>query len=203
MAGTDMDYKDYIVYIKPGDSPCEQLLELMSQRGLLEDAMVQDAMQIKQRPQWLTGVPILIHQTPGNKEKNVEPSRTAYRGSEAFRFVTAKAVEPQSFAGFGSSLGNNLFNSVAYGFGEKGNDKGTVIADATGSSAARLGIGHGAHKFDSKTYGFGQKGSQTLVIAGAIDEDAAVPPPPPQQQQQRRQQQPEYFAGGAAAGYYE
>ena len=200
MAGTDGDYKDYIVYIKPGDPPCEKLLELMSQRGLLEDAMVQDAMQIKQRPVWLTGVPILIHQTPGNKEKGVEPSRTAYRGGEAFRFVAAKAVEPQSFAGFGSSLGNNLFDSVAYGFGEKGNDKATVIADATGSAAARLGIGHGAHKFDSKTYGFGQKGSQTLVIAGAIDEDAAHAPPPAAAQQRR--QQPEYFSG-AAAGYNE
>lgn len=201
MAGSDGDYKDYIVYIKPGDPPCENLLELMSQRGLLEDAMVQDAMQIKQRPSWLTGVPILIHQTPGNKEKGVEPSRTAYRGSEAFRFVSAKAVEPQSFAGFGSSLGNNLFDSVAYGFGEKGNDKATVIADAMGSKAARLGIGHGAHKFDAKTYGFGQKGSSELTIAGAIDENAPPPPPPPPQQQRR--QQPEYFAGGAAAGYYQ
>ena len=196
---TDGDYKDYIVYIKPGDPPCEKLLELMSQRGLLEDAIVQDALNIKQRPAWLTGVPILIHQTPGNKEKGVEPTRTAYRGSKAFEFVAAKAVEPQSFAGFGSSLGNNLFDSVAYGFGEKGNDKATVIADATGSSAARLNIGHGAHKFDSKTYGFGQKGSAALVIAGAIDEDQQPAPPPTAQ----RRQQPEYFAGGAAGGYYE
>lgn len=197
---TDGDYKDYIVYIKPGDPPCEQLMALMSQRGLLEDAMVQDALLIKQRPSWLTGVPILIHQTPGNKEKGVEPTRTAYRGSEAFKFVAAKPVEPQSFAGFGSSLGNNLFDSVAYGFGEKGNDKATVIADATGSAAARLNIGHGAHKFDSKTYGFGQKGSANLIIAGAIDEDQQPPAPPPAAQ---RKQQPEYFAGGAAAGYYQ
>ena len=196
-ATTDGDYKDFIVYIKPGDPPCEKLIELMSQRGLLEDAIVQDALLIKQRPPWLTGVPILIHQTPGNKDKNVEPTRTAYRGSEAFKFVTAKPVEPQSFGGFGSSLGNNLFDSVAYGYGDKGNDGALVVADATGSHAARLGTGHGAHKFDTKTYGFGQKGSAALVIAGAIDGGGG--------EDSQAADQPEFFArrgGGGAAGDY-
>ena len=109
------------------------------------------------------------------------PKRTAYRGTEAFKFVHNYS-EPSSFSGFGGSSGGSVFDSGAYGYGEKGNEKSVRIGDAMG---AKPTLGAGINLFDERAYGHGQKGAGEARIAGAagflgggVGEDDGMMRPP-------------------------
>lgn len=159
------EYKEFVLYMIPGNEACAKLQMLMASKNMMESTFIQDAKLVNPRPPWLCGVPILVHQVTelGSSQTKAPPKRTAYRGTEAFKFVHNYS-EPSSFSGFGSSSGGSVFDSGAYGYGEKGNEKSVRIGDAMGAKAT---LGAGINLFDERAYGNGQKGAGEARIAGA------------------------------------
>ena len=159
------EYKDFVLYMLPGNEACTRLQLMMASKNMMESTFVQDASLVSPRPPWLCGVPILVHQITelGSAQSKAPPKRTAYRGTEAFKFVQ-RYSEPSSFSGFGGSSGGSVFDSGAYGYGEKGNEKSVRIGDAMGAKAT---LGAGINLFDERAYGNGQKGGGEARIAGA------------------------------------
>jgi hypothetical protein len=178
-----IEYKEFVLYMKPGDATCDRLQMAMASKNMMEYTFIQDATLVTPRPTWLCGVPILVHQImeSGSSQSKAPPKRTAYRGTEAFKFVQ-RYSEPSSFSGFGGSSGGSVFDSGAYGYGEKGNEKSVRIGDATGAKAS---LGAGVNMFDERAYGYGQKGGGEARIAGAagfleggLEDDGGMLRPP-------------------------
>ena len=87
-------YKDYVLYVVPNDANCDKLIHFLenSRPELYSMTWVQNARELKQKPAWLTGVPVFV----------CKEDKKAHKGSHAFKFVKDFKGE-MSFAGSVSS----------------------------------------------------------------------------------------------------
>jgi hypothetical protein len=133
-------YKSHILYILPKDPNCVKLLSALESMPIHEEVFVQDVTQLRQRPTWLDGVPILV-----NKKNN-----QAHKGQNIYTY--ARAFQPENFMPAGAVTGgwasfedgentgafdkkfSSLFDAATYDLEEEG-------AQSAAGSASRAGNG--------------------------------------------------------------
>jgi hypothetical protein len=164
-------YKTHILYVLPRDPNCVALLKAIEQHPLGEEVFVQDVGQLRQRPPWLDGVPILV-----NKKTN-----TAKKGGAIRQYLAE--WEPEDFLPANSSVGG----WTSYDDAENGFEKRTTsfhnsslfALDADGDDGAK-----------ATTYG---KQRTTTV------NDTAQATQPVNEKQRRKQESEQISQGRAQA----
>ena len=75
---TDSDFKEFVLYVTPGDSGCARALEALStNREMKLDTLIQDVTALPARPVWLDVVPLLA----------VKTERKAYKAAACIDFI--------------------------------------------------------------------------------------------------------------------
>jgi hypothetical protein len=206
----DMEFKEFILYMLPGDEDCERLKTAMARKNMLESTLMVNAASVSPRPQWLTGVPVLVRQQAERASSGADGSakpqtkRTAYRGKQALVFVQNYS-EPAFFGGFvGSSTSGNEFDSVVYGYAKKGGGEAERIGGAAGgmSGGGAAAASLRGHIFNEYAYGHGVKGGGEARIAGAaglIEQQPGVGSASSGDASQQQQQQRQQLGGGGKA----
>ena len=72
---------DFILYVRPGEANSEKALLAA---GEMENILVQDVDDLSTWPEWLIGVPTMVHTTEGN----------AYRGSACLQLLQKERQTP-------------------------------------------------------------------------------------------------------------
>jgi hypothetical protein len=88
-------YKNHILYYLPDDSNCSRLVGALDQHPLGDDVYMQDVRQLRQRPAWLDGVPILVRRKDGQ----------AHKGQNIYNYLRSWQPEEDDFQPAGASTG--------------------------------------------------------------------------------------------------
>ena len=140
-------YKTHILYVTPKDPNCVKLLSKLETMPLFDEVFVQDIAQLRQRPVWLDGVPILVCKktNQAHKGQNIYTYAQAYQPDE---FLPAGAVtggwssfeDGENYGSFDRNF-SSLFNSATYDLEEDGPTRGGVgapVAAAGGSAGGGM-----------------------------------------------------------------
>lgn len=140
-------YKTHILYVAPKDPNCVKLLSKLESMPLFDEVFVQDIAQLRQRPAWLDGVPILVCKktNQAHKGQNIYTYAQAYQPDE---FLPAGAVtggwssfeDGENYGSFDRKF-SSLFNSATYDLEEDGPGRGGVGAPV--ASPGQGGSGNG------------------------------------------------------------
>lgn len=89
------DLREYILYAVPGETNSEQAMSILA-TNIQDDVWVQDIRELSTPlPQWLNGVPTLVH----------KPSKRVMKGTECIaQLQQLRNTTPTSFGGFASQL---------------------------------------------------------------------------------------------------
>ena len=146
-------FKDFVVYVLNDNPACDKLLHLLrNKQGLAGRTWVQDVKLLREKPAWLTGVPIVVEKA----------GKKAFRGTSAFTFVNEYKDEDMSFGGFGSS------SSFAF---DDGKDRGARSARMLSADTYGLVNPHAADPSDSD-----QARGETRGMREASGGDVMDPP---------------------------
>lgn len=149
-------YKNHVLYFLPNDGNCTRLIAALEQHAIGDDVFMQDVRQLRQRPPWLDGVPILVRRKDGkafkghavyNYLRTWEPDEDDFQPASASTGGYASFEDGESvFAGerkFASLFGDNMFDC-----GDDGEGGGASAGNRPGASRAgttSFGGGHGGH----------------------------------------------------------
>ena len=140
-------YKTHILYVAPKDPNCVKLLSKLESMPLFDEVFVQDIAQLRQRPAWLDGVPILVCKktNQAHKGQNIYTYAQAYQPDE---FLPAGAVtggwssfeDGENYGSFDRKF-SSLFDSATYDLEEDGPARGGVGAPVAPAGAGGGGSG--------------------------------------------------------------
>lgn len=144
-------YKTHILYVAPKDPNCVKLLSKLESMPLFDEVFVQDIAQLRQRPAWLDGVPILVCKktNQAHKGQNIYTYAQAYQPDD---FLPAGAVtggwssfeDGENYGSFDRKF-SSLFDSAIYDLDEEGPGLGGVGAPVPATSnSTNGGAGGGA-----------------------------------------------------------
>lgn len=88
-------YKNHILYFLPDDGNCARVVAAVEQHPLGEDVFMQDVRQLRQRPSWLDGVPVLVRRKDGK----------AFKGQSVMAYLRSWQPEEDDFQPVGSISG--------------------------------------------------------------------------------------------------
>lgn len=142
-------YKNHILYFLPDDGNCARVVAAVEQHPLGEDVFMQDVRQLRQRPAWLDGVPILVRRKDGKAFKGQsvvaylrswQPEEDEFQPASSFSGGYASFEDGEtSFAGerkFASLFTAGMFDGVEEeGGGASASRPGAVRAAAATNSA--------------------------------------------------------------------
>lgn len=142
-------YKTHILYVAAKDANCVKLLSKLESMPLFDEVFVQDIAQLRQRPAWLDGVPILVCKktNQAHKGQNIYTYAQAYQPDE---FVPAGAVtggwssfeDGENYGSFDRKF-SSLFNSATYDLEEDGPARGGVGAPVAAPTSGTSGASGG------------------------------------------------------------
>ena len=106
ISNNEMDYKNFTLYVIPGDGPSQRATEIAAKYS---DVQIKNIYQIpmNQRPPWLTGAPILLER----QTNKAYPGSSAIRKLESLHQEDEVGIASYSQAGIGYAIESNMDTS--------------------------------------------------------------------------------------------
>ena len=191
-AFTDTDpsvYKTHVLYVLAGDANCGKLLTHLETHGLNDEVYVQDAGELKQRPPWLDGVPILINKSTNqaHKGRNIYKYLAEWKsddfmpaGSSIGGYASFEHNGEEEFGNSNAKKFASLYDNGMFSMEDEGE---TAIVQPTAAKGAR-------DQRRSEAQNEAQLATQRLQEARNLQDQRAARAAPPPPQQYRQQQPP-------------
>jgi hypothetical protein len=134
-------YKTHILYVIPSDPNCSKLVSALEGHPLYEHIFTQDVGQLKQRPSWLDGVPMLVNKanSQAHKGKNIYSYVKEWKSDE----LLPAHASTGGYASFEDNGEHELGDTHSKSFSSL-YDSGMFTMDDDGTGESGAGGGNGA-----------------------------------------------------------